>query len=109
MNNITRRGECICMDKSIIAIRRESVKYECIANQAEGDERRLSLAKAITYEAIAAILEDPEKRAELFRVATGKPRLRLVGKMPFEQGSSLINLSDRASVLLESLWLGRLD
>lgn len=97
------------MNKSVIAIRRESVKHECIADQADGDKRRLNLAKAITYEAIAAILEDPEKRAELFKVATGKPSLRLVGKMPFEEGSSLLNLSDRASVLLESLWTGRLD
>ena len=97
------------MNTSILAIRRESVKHECIANQTDGDKRRLSLAKAITYEVIAAILEDPEKRAELFKVATGKPSLRLVGKKPFEEGFSLLNLSDRASVLLESLWTVRLD
>lgn len=92
------------MSENIAAIRRESVKYECIADQTDGDARKLNLAKAITYEAIAGILEDPEKLAELFRIATGKPNLRLVSSETFESASQISSVPDRVSILLESLW-----
>lgn len=36
------------MSENIAAIRRESVKYECIADQIDGHARMLSLAKAVT-------------------------------------------------------------
>jgi hypothetical protein len=92
------------MSENIAAIRRESVKYECIADQIEGHARKLSIAKAITYEVVADILEDPEKMEELFRLATGKPNLRLVTTK--ESGSDLQKsiFPDRVSALLDSLW-----
>lgn len=91
------------MSENIAAIRRESAKHECIADQTDGDARRLNLAKAITYETIAGILEDPKKRSELFRIATGKPNLRLVSPGFCEDASQIFPVSDRVLVLLESL------
>ena len=93
------------MSETVAAIRRESVKYQCIADQTEGVARRLNLAKAITYEALAGIFEDPEKRAELFRMATGKPKLRLVSDESGRHEAKPPIVLDRVSALLTSLWL----
>ena len=91
------------MSENIAAIRRESVKYECIADQTEGEVRKLNLAKAITFEALADILEDPKKRAELFRIATGKPRLQVVSDNTVKDEPEGCMESDRTLVLLKLL------
>jgi len=91
------------MRKSIAAFRRESVKFECIADQTEGEARQLNLAKAITFEALAGILEDPKKRAELFRVATGKPRMQVVSDNTAENRPEESGDLDRSLILLKTL------
>ena len=91
------------MSENIAAIRRESVKYECIADRTEGEVRRLHLAKAITFEALAGILESPKMRAELLRVATGKPRLQVVSDNTVGEKPERSPASDRALALLQTL------
>ena len=91
------------MRESIAVIRRESVKFECIADQTEGEARKLSLAKAITFEALAGILEDPKQRAELFRIATGKPRLQVVSDNTVRNEPRESADLDRTLTLLKAL------
>lgn len=70
------------MSKNIQAIRREGQKYACLAAQTEGETQKAHFVQAVMCDALAGILEDPEKRAELFRIITGKPKLRLVHNEP---------------------------
>lgn len=93
------------MNENIAAIRRESIKYECIADQVEGDARRLNIAKAITFETLAGILEDPMKRAELFSLATDKPRLKIIPENADVMKLNMSTVSNRVVILLETLYL----
>jgi hypothetical protein len=70
------------MSENIKAIRREGQKYACLAAQTEGETQKAHFVQAVMCDALAGILEDPEKRAELFRIITGKPNLRLVRNEP---------------------------
>lgn len=70
------------MSKNIQAIRREGQKYACLAAQTEGETQKAHFVQAVMCDALAGILEDPEKRAELFRIIAGKPKLRLVHNEP---------------------------
>jgi hypothetical protein len=71
-----------CMSQNIEAIRREGRKYACLAAQTEGDTQKAHFVQAVMCDAIAGILEDPEKRASLFGIFMGKPKLRLVYNEP---------------------------
>ena len=70
------------MSENIQAIRREGQKYACLAAQTEGETQKAHFVQAVICDALAGILEDPEKREELFRIITGKPKLCLVHNKP---------------------------
>lgn len=63
----------------------------------------MNLAKAITFEALAGILEDLKQRAELFRIATGKPRLQVVSDNTVRNEPRESADLDRTLTLLKAL------
>lgn len=75
------------MSENIRAIRREGQKYACLAAQTEGETQKAHFVQAVICDALAGILEDPEKRAKLFGIFTGKPKLRLVQNEPPQIGT----------------------